>query len=74
MSERINWKMKGIEVKEMSDNTMWSVMAALVVVLILGSIMMSTNHMENVQKNFTDAGYEQVALPGCMGYYWQKAK
>lgn len=72
--EHINWKMKGDEVKEMSNNTLFAILAALLAFLILGSVMTGTSHMEKVQKNFVDAGYEQVTLPGAMGYYWQKAE
>ena len=69
----IKWKMKG-EVEEMSDNAMWTWLAGLVVVLILGSILLGTRHMRLVEQNYISAGYEQVTLPGAMGYHWQKAK
>ncbi len=57
-----------------AESTFWSILVVSILVLILGGISVGTDHMEKVQKNFTDAGYEQVTLPGAMGYYWQKVR
>jgi len=57
----------------MSNDALKAILIVAVLISLLGLARIGTTHYQIMVKTLTEAGYEQVVLPGSTQTRWQKA-